>query len=198
MEWTTFFFASYEVLISLVFSLLTIFITKKIIDKLLIKGDKEEVKHNIALSIFTGSLIICVLLLVNSSILPAVDTLRVMVLATEVITAKMVGLSFLYFLLYFAIAVFFSIVILILTVKVFFKATGWVDEMKEMRSKNIAVSIVVSMVVIGITLFVQPSLDRFIGSLIHYEKFEAKALYDNEQNKEQDEMVVPLEQVEPK
>ncbi len=196
MDWNTFFFASYEILISIIFSLLTIFITKKFLNYLFIKRDHDDLKDNLALSIFSGSIFIGVLILVNSSILPAVDTLRVMVLAKEVITLKMVGLSFLYFLLFFSITVFFSIVILFLTLRVFFKATGWVDEMTEMRNKNVAVSIVVASVVIGISLFVRPSLNRFISSLIHYEKFET--IGESAPDEEPGEMVVPLQQVEPK
>jgi len=197
MDWNTFFFASYEIVISILFSLLTIFITKKILNKLFIKGETDDLKENMALAIFSGSIIIGILILVNSSILPAVDTLRVMVLANDVITLRMVGISFLYFLLFFSITVFFSIVILFLTLKVFFRATGYVEEMKEMRDKNVSVAIMVAAVVIGISLFVRPSLNRFIGSLIQYEKFENISRQEKEEQSP-DEMVVPLEQVEPK
>ena len=195
MDWNTVFFASYEIILSIVFSLVTIFITKKIVDKIVIKEDHSQ-KDNIALAIFTGTIIVSILILVNSSVLPAVDTLRVMVLANETITFKMVTLSFLYFLLYFSIAIFFSTIILLSALWVFFQATRWVDEMKELKSKNVAVSIVVSMAMLGIALFVQPALNRFIGSLIHYEKFESQALEQEEPH--DDELVAPLEQIEPK
>ncbi len=198
MDWNTFFFASYEIVISVLFSLLTIFFTKLIINKMFVKVNKDELKDNIALALFNGSIIISVLILVNSSILPSVDTLRVMVLATEVITFNMVLLSFLYFLLFFAITVFFSIIILLLAITVFFKATGYVDEMKELKNKNISIAIMVSMVIIGITLFVQPSLNRFISSLIHYEKFETKSMEQGSEEATPGEMIVPLEQLEPK
>ncbi len=198
MDWNTFFFASYEIVISVLFSLLTIFFTKLIINKMFVKVNKDELKDNIALALFNGSIIISVLILVNSSILPSVDTLRVMVLATEVITFNMVLLSFLYFLLFFAITVFFSIIILLLAITVFFKATGYVDEMKELKNKNISIAIMVSMVIIGITLFVRPSLNRFISSLIHYEKFEAKSMEQDSEEATPGEMIVPLEQLEPK
>lgn len=198
MDWNTFFFASYEIVISVLFSLLTIFFTKLIINKMFVKVNKDELKDNIALALFNGSIIISVLILVNSSILPSVDTLRVMVLATEVITFNMVLLSFLYFLLFFVITVFFSIIILLLAITVFFKATGYVDEMKELKNKNVSIAIMVSMVIIGITLFVRPSLNRFISSLIHYEKFETKSMQQNQDEMAPGEMIVPLEQLEPK
>src|SRR5690606_1698410 len=102
------------------------------------------------------------------------------------------------FLLFFAITVFFSIIILLLAITVFFKATGYVDEMKELKNKNISIAIMVSMVIIGITLFVRPSLNRFISSLIHYEKFETKSMEQDPEEATPGEMIVPLEQLEPK
>ena len=86
-----------------------------------------------------------------------------------------------------------------MAVTVFFKATGWVDEMKEIRNKNVGVAIMVSMVIIGITLFVRPSLSRFVSSLIHYERIESDTTSAEEElNAAPGEMVVPLEQLEPK
>ena len=69
--------------------------------------------------------------------------------------------------------------------------------MKEMRNKNVAVSIVVAAVVIGISLFVRPSLSRFISSLIQYEKFETIGS-EGGHDEDPGQMIVPLQQVEPK
>jgi hypothetical protein len=205
MDWNTFFFASYEMIISILFSLLTIFITQIFLNKTLL--DKHETGSdyvtNLAVAIFAGTIIISVLILVNSSILPAVDTLRAMVLASEKISLRMVGVSLLYFLLFFAITLFFSIIILYLAIKVYFKATIGLDEMMELRNKNVAVSVIMSLVVLGIALFVRPSLSRFISSLVHYEKFEEMAIKEktgqpeDKENKE-GEMIVPLKKIEPR
>lgn len=203
MDWNIFFFASYEILISIIFSLLTIFITKIFLDKTLFyqKIEGNNYTHNIALAIFAGSIIISVLLLVNSSILPAVDTLRAMVLASEKITLMMVVISLLYFLFFFAVTIFFSIIILFLAIKVYFKVTLKIDEMAEIRDKNMAVSIMMSMVVLGIALFVRPSLSRFIASLVHYDRIEMITTErddDKADKKKEREMVVPMKKIEPK
>ena len=203
MDWNTFFFASYEMIISILFSLLTIFVTQIFLNRTLLNSKKEGSSYvdNTAVAIFAGTIIISVLILVNSSILPAVDTLRAMVLAAEKITWRMVGLSFLYFLLFFVITIFFSIIILYLAIRVYFQATRSLDEMKELRHRNISVAIMMSMVIMGIALFVRPSLSRFIASLVHYEKFEEYAIQNKARDKTEknksNEMIVPLKKIEP-
>jgi hypothetical protein len=204
MDWNTFFFASYEMIISIIFSLLTIFVTQLFLNKTLLDSKLEGSSYvdNLAVAIFAGTIIISVLILVNSSILPAVDTLRAMVLAAEKITWRMVGVSLLYFLFFFIITIFFSIIILYLAIRVYFFATRSLDELQELRHKNISVAIMMSMVVMGIALFVRPSLSRFISSLVHYEKFQDIAIKEKEQlnpaNNNGNEMIVPLKKIEPK
>jgi uncharacterized membrane protein YjfL (UPF0719 family) len=204
MDWNTFFFASYEMIISIIFSLLTIFVTQLFLNKTLLDSKIEGSSYvdNVAVAIFAGTIIISVLILVNSSILPAVDTLRAMVLAAEKITWRMVGVSLLYFLFFFIITIFFSIIILYLAIQVYFFATRSLDELQELRHKNISVAIMMSMVVMGIALFVRPSLSRFISSLVHYEKFQDIAIKEKEQNipsqNNGNEMIVPLKKIEPK
>jgi hypothetical protein len=201
MDWTTFFFATYEIVLSIIFSLLTIFITQLFLNNTLLntKIPGNDYSKNLSIAIFAGSIIISVLLLVNSSILPAVDTLRTMVLASEKFTFRMIGVSLLYFLLFFMITLFFSILIMWLAIKVYFKATLNLDEMEELRNKNMAVSVMMSMVVLGIALFVRPSLSRFISSLVHYEKLETITSPDvEEQPADEGELIVPLKKIEPK
>ena len=172
MNWNTFIFANYEILLAITFSLITVFITKKVLNKTLLNRGKEENNHyeNIATAIFSGTIILCVLLLVNSSLLPAVDTLNVMLLSGDSLTFDMFVTSFSYFLLFFGISIILSLALIFLTLKVYFIATIDVDELKELKSKNIAVAIIMSMVILGITLSVKPSLERFIFSMVSYEK----------------------------
>ena len=97
--------------------------------------------------------------------------------------------------------IFFSIIILILAIKVYFKATLKIDEMEELRNKNMAVSVMMSMVVLGIALFVRPSLSRFIASLVHYERFEMIGTQPEDEiqdKKKEGEMIVPMKKIEPK
>ncbi len=169
MNWNTFFFATYEVLLAIIFSLITVFITKLVLNKTLLKKDLDGDSKNLAVSIVSGTIILCILLLVNSSVLPAVDTLDVMSVTGQQITASMFLTSFLYFLLFFSISIFFSILLLFAALKVYLMSTTKVDEEEELKNNNIAVSVLMSMVLLGITLSVQPSLERFIFSMVNYD-----------------------------
>jgi len=126
--------------------------------------------------------------------------LRAMVLASEQITLKMIAISLMYFLLFFAITLFFSIIILFLVIKVYHKATTTLDEMEELRNNNMAVAVMMSMIVLGITFFVRPSLSRFIASMVHYDRIEMISTGDEEDSgkKKEGELIVPMKKIEPK
>ena len=172
MNWNTFFLTTYEVLLAIIFSLITVFITKVVLNRTLLKKDLDGDHNNIAVSLISGTTILCILMLVNSSVLPAVDTLNVMVATGEKLTAGMFLTSFLYFLLFYSISMFFSILLLFTALKVYLMSTTKVDEEEELQKNNIAVSVLMSMVLIGITLSVQPSLERFIFSMVNYDTSE--------------------------
>lgn len=167
-------FTTYELLLALIFGLLTIYLSVRVLNKFIIKVDFFKLirEGNIAIAIFEGTLIVCALLLVENSILPAVDALRTMVLANDGFTFKMFLISFGYFLLFYVISLAFSLIILSISFYVFIKATADVDEMAEIKNNNIAVSILVSFVMIGVTMFIRPSFDNFIASLVNYNKLE--------------------------
>ncbi len=193
MNWNTFIFATYEMILAVVFSLITVLITKFVLNKTLLKKDLETDADNLAVSIFGGTIILCILLLVSSSIAPAVDTLNVMVLTGKTITFKMMGTSFLYFLLFYLVALFFSIVLLFTALRIYVASTRRVDEAKELSKDNTAVSVLMSIVMIGITISVQPTLERFIFSLVNYNMTET--IEEVDPNVE--EMVIPKQKINP-
>lgn len=174
MDWHTLFFSTYEIMITVFFSLVTVFVTKKMLDKLLFKPKEGEYPYfqNMAISVFSGTIIICVLLLTNSSNLPAVDVLRTMVAVKGHIAIEMILISFVYFLLLYATAIFLSTMLVIVSVKSYMYATKGIDELAELQKKNIAVAIVMSMAMLAVTISVKPAMGRFISSLIHYESLE--------------------------
>lgn len=199
MDWKTFFFASYEVVLSVVFSLFTVFLTMKILHKFMFRNkDKQTYAYfdNIAISIFSGAIIVSVLILVNSSISPSIDTLRTMVFSANSISVQMVGITFFYFLLFFVLAIFFSMLIIFLTLKVYIAATRKLDEFAALKEKNIGVAVVMSLVILGISLSVKPSLQRFISSLVQYESLEATYSVESDQGQKQEKMKMPVQDIE--
>ena len=98
MDFHLVFFPSYELLISLIFGLLTVYIATRFINLVFLKAndDEERFKSNVSISLFTGGMIVCVLILVQGSVLPSVDALRTMVLGQEEISFSILAISFAY------------------------------------------------------------------------------------------------------
>lgn len=176
MDLRLIFFSSYETVLSVIFGLVTVVISYKLFTAFMLKEDADDDlnKGNTAVAILAGVMTISVLILVQSSILPAVNTLQTMALGGEKITAVKVFISLGYFLLFYAISLVISIAIMFASVNIYMFLTTKVEEMQEIRGNNIAISIMLSCVIIGMTLFIQPSVSRFIGSLVNYEMHEKK------------------------
>ena len=200
MDTRTVFFASYELLLSIVFGLGTVLITIKAIGVLFIRGkfDEDKLVDNVSISLFYGAMVICVLILVSSSITPSVDALRTMVLARDAITAGMVLISLGYFLAFFAVSLAISMALLFLGAHAYLWATADVDEMAEIRRNNIAVSVLLSGVLLGLTLFVYPPLHRFMASLVDYQVLERKEQAATPRAPEAGQFIVPEQRHTPR
>lgn len=174
IDFSSFYFTLYEIILGIVFALITVFILKKILFNFLFKSSDGffAYEQNLAISIVSGTIIISVLILVHSCLLPAIDVFRTLSFAQNEITIATLGISFLYFLLFYVVAVLFSVIVLLASVKVFTWATRNIDEFAELKNHNLAVAILLSFVIIGIAISVKPALQHFIGSLVNYESFE--------------------------
>jgi hypothetical protein len=201
MDLRTVFFASYELLISVIFGLITVYICIKVLNKSYLRSKKGNLllQGNVAASIFAAVMIIVVLILVQGSVLPSVDALRTMVLAGEGITFSVVAISFGYFLLFYVIALVISIAVIFLTTQIYLVATVHIDEMNEIRQNNVGVAILLSAVLLAMTLFIRTPVQRFIGSLVNYESLE-RIPVDNQgksQPPDKEELVTPEKKVMP-
>lgn len=161
---------SYQILLALIFGLLTVYIVLKITNNFILKIDSlESIREgNTAIAIFKGSLTIAVLIMVENSILPAVDALKTMIYAYNGIEVKMFLISFGYFLLFYTISLIFSFLLIFTSFFIYIRATKNVDEMEEIRKNNLAVSLMLSMVIIGMMLFVRPSFNNFVASFVNH------------------------------
>ncbi|MDH4224499.1 MAG: DUF350 domain-containing protein [Deltaproteobacteria bacterium] len=171
MDFQTLFFTSYEVLLSLLFGLATVFFSIKFLTKTFLHTPKGNLllESNTAASLFAGTMIVCVLLLVNGSVLPAVEALRTMALSQNHLTAAMVFVSLGYFLAFYAITLVLSIAVMSLSIFIYLKATIHIDEMGEIRKNNLAVAVLLASVVLGMTLSIRAPVQRFVAGLVNYQ-----------------------------
>ncbi len=170
-------FGTYELLLAIVFGLLTIYIALSTVSRFKVKTTFSEAvqNNNMSIALFQGTWVVCTLILVENSILPAVDALRTMVLTKDEFSIGMLGISFMYFIGFYVLSVIFSYLVLAFVFQVFIRITKNVDEVEEMKKNNLSASVLLSIVMLAATLFIHQAYDTFVGTLVNYNKLESIA-----------------------
>ncbi|TAE08214.1 MAG: DUF350 domain-containing protein [Bacteroidetes bacterium] len=186
---------TYQMALALSFGLLTVFITLKVVNNTVLKVNFFDLVRNgnIALAIFEGVLIFCVLFLVEISILPAVDALRTMAIAHQTFTFQMFLISFGYFLLFYAISLVFSYLLIISAFYVFISATAKLDEVQEIKNNNISAAILVGAVLLSVTLYMRPSLSNLVQSFVDYKSLEKPVVEETPQKEGAPQKAKPID-----
>ena len=189
------FLATYEIVLSIVFGLLTIFLVNKVFNRTLLKGDSENSlsKGNVAMGIFAGTLVICNLILVQPSILPSINTLQAMQMGKDSFDLGLFFVSFGFFLIFYLATTILSIGVLFSATALYLKATINIDEIEEIKKNNIAVSVMLSLVVLGMTIFIRPSVGRFVQSFVKYDM----SIESNVTEIKEGEVAPPMEKISP-
>jgi uncharacterized membrane protein YjfL (UPF0719 family) len=192
-------FGSYHLILALIFGLLSVLISLYVVGKFKLNKTLTQAmaENNIAISIFKGAWIICTLLLVENSLEPSVNALRTMVFTKDHFTFKMLLISFGYFIAFYAISIIFSSLVLAVTFYAFVKITS-LDEVDEIKKNNIAVSIIVALAMVGITMFIHTAYDGFMSSLINYDNLENRVKEDlPDKEKVEGEKITPKQPISP-
>lgn len=153
-----------EIVLSILITVVIIFITYKILKWLFFRGHDLR-GDNLAFTIFTSGIILSVGIIL-SEILPSItNIIRLSTTQTETVDmATIVLYAGLYLLIGFVIAVFINASVFLL----FSVLTTGVDEFKEIKNNNISVAILVVAVLISITIILKDSIALLISSLIPY------------------------------
>ena len=162
-------FTIYELFLSTVFGLLSIYFSQLLICKTIIKCQFAELfkKENMALAVFGGTLIVCFLILTRASILPSVTFLQYKASGPAGLDFAFYIQAFLYFLLFFFVSFFSAMVLLFLSSKIVTVSTKEVDEIAEIKKGNLATALLISFVMISFTLYTKPSLEHFLSGVVH-------------------------------
>ena len=103
------------------------------------------------MAIFAGVLVLCNLILVQPSILPSIYTLQTMLTGIDSIDLGLMLVSFGFFVVFYFVTMLISFGVLLGATWIYLKVTIHLDEIKEIKANNIAVSIMLSLVVLGMT-----------------------------------------------
>lgn len=168
----TLFFASYELGLTVVFGLLSAFVTLRVLRWTSRAGDRPILGGNVALGALYGTSVICVGLLVHAGVVPSIDAMRTMVLSRQDLDPSMVAISFGYFFAFYLIALVVSLAIIWLGLRVYMASTPDIDEIAELKQNNVAVSVVLCGIILSLALAARPPLERFVHALVDFESLD--------------------------
>lgn len=155
-----------ELAISIITSLFIFFYGFKLYDFLTKKINEEnELKsNNIAVSIQISAFIFSIMILVKAALLPSFDALA-QVIYNE-IEMKAILIVILKIVMFFILSSFFAFIILWSVMKLFMLINKGLDEMYEIKNKNIAVAIAIAVLLISASLLIQQGLTAFLSGFI--------------------------------
>lgn len=164
------FVALYEVSLSLVFGLLTLYLALKVVDKLILRQNSLRTiqEGNTAVAIFKGALLLSIFLMTQNSINPSVQALKVMVLSTKSLKSNMLGIAFAYFIVFYMVSFVLSLLLILIALNVYVGATKDIEEIREIRERNVAVAVLVSFTIVGVTIFMRPAFDNLVSSFVDF------------------------------
>ena len=153
-----------EIVLSLLFSVIIIFVTYKIL-KWLFFRDHDLRGDNLAFTIFTSGVILSIGIIL-SEILPSItNVIRLSTTQTESVdTVNIIKYSGIYLLIGFLISVIINAFVFFL----FSVLTPGIHEFKEIKNNNVSVAILVVAILISITIISKDSIALLISSLIPY------------------------------
>jgi len=158
-----------QIVLSLIIGVLFIYSASKIFQKLT-KGinDTEELKNNnIAVAILNGAIVLALFIVVMNSIESAItvfsNTLRNP--EAELLTYLKTALLMIGHIVLAGVVAFGAIYI---ALHIFMRLTKDLDELKEIKENNIAVSIFLSVIIIALALLLEPGIRTILNALIPF------------------------------
>jgi uncharacterized membrane protein YjfL (UPF0719 family) len=153
-----------EILVSIIFTVVIIFISYKMLKRLFFRKDNLS-GSNLAFTIFTSGIVLSIGLIL-SEILPSItNVIRLSLNQTDTIDVLTVAkYSGIYLLIGFVMALLINGTVFFL----FSILTKGVDEFREIQKNNLSVAIIVVATLISITLIAKESIALLVSSLIPY------------------------------
>lgn len=154
-----------EILSALSSGVFILFITYKGLKYLAVKRYGIE-KNNLAYSLFMGSVLFSVGLMMSGVVDPLLSSFRIFTDNQQSVSSILFS-----FMtnggLYIAIAYLSSITIIIIGVSIYVNMTP-IDEFKEIRNNNVGVAVIVSVIIIVLTLMSKDGVILLIESIVPY------------------------------
>ncbi len=159
-------YALLELFISIIIGVILLFLTYRIIERIFIK--KHNIQYNnIAVSVFSSSILFSVAYLINGIKSPIINSLR-MIQNQANYDGNIVLDGFKYTGIFMFIVIITIIIVIVTAIYLYTTMTKSVNEFKEIKDGNIAVSLIVGVIVISISIMVKDSLYFLLETFVPY------------------------------
>ena len=166
MNSQTLIFSLIEIGISILLGVLILYLSYKLIDKLI--KDKFKIKNdNISYSIFVSSVLFSVAYLISGIKSPILNSIKLL-LDNPDYSGIIVLDGLKYSILFISIIIITIVVVIFLSIFLFTIMTKDIDEFKEIKNNNIAIAIITATLVISISLLVKESVYLLLESFVPY------------------------------
>ncbi|MBN1638908.1 MAG: DUF350 domain-containing protein [Ignavibacteriales bacterium] len=158
-----------QIILSLFIGIIFIFLAFKIFVKIAFKFEESEElkKNNVAVAILTGAIIFSVVLIMKTSLEPAVQVFAITLRnpdATFMTYLETVGVI----LGHIVLSAVISFIGIYIAMLIFMWLTKKIDEMAEIKSNNIAVSILLSIVILSMALLLNSGIKTLLDALVPF------------------------------
>ncbi|MGB5847246.1 MAG: DUF350 domain-containing protein [Ignavibacteriaceae bacterium] len=158
-----------QILLSLFLGILFVYSASKVFQRL-IRGinEIEELKNNnVAVAILNGAIVLAIIIVVKNSIETAITIFSNTLRNPEAVLMTYVKTAFL-MLGHIVLGGIIAFVAVYVALLIFMRLTKDLDELKEIKGNNIAVSIFLSVIIISIALLLEPGLRTLLDALIPF------------------------------
>lgn len=168
-----------SLVLSIMGGLLVFFIGFKSLDLLTknINEIKELKENNLAVAILASSFIFSIMLLIGSAVRPSASTLEHITPSGESIATPILY-SIIRILIFYCAAGVTAFIIIWATLLLYMALTGKIDEMKQIKNKNVAVALVMAVFILSMALLIEPGFTLVLESAIPLPSIEQGGLID--------------------
>ena len=155
-----------DIFISMLFTVFVIWISYKILHKLIFRNNEENPK-NISVAILLSSILLSMGILIQETSDPIMNVFRLLTtqdLSYQAIFFKLLKMIF----IYLGTAIFFGFFVNALGIFLFTILTRNVNEWKEIRENNVSVAMITSVIIIVLTLAIKDGLGLIFESWVPY------------------------------
>ena len=166
MNQELFYIALTELLLSIIVGIFLLYFTFRVIERVFIKKHKIQY-DNVAVSIFCSSILFSVAYLISGIKSPILNSLKILQNQVDY-AGNIIVDGFKYTGLFLLIMIITIIIVNLISIYLFTFMTRSVNEFKEIKNNNIAVSIIVGVIVISISIMIKESLYFLMETFVPY------------------------------